>query len=77
MARHRPTHVICGCGRDLTADRKSLSAVQVPRHKCPETAPQHLRDQASNLAGWCPIRGFKLLSDYAGEGGSVTLGTKP
>ena len=54
-----------------------MFAVQVPRHKCPETAPQHLREQASNLAGWCPIHGFKLLTDYAGAGGSVALAAKP
>lgn len=77
MAIHRPTSVICACGKTLTATRKGWTAVQVPRHKCPGDAPEHLRTQADNLAGWCPIRGYKLLSDYAGVGGSVTLAAKP
>lgn len=73
----RPVRLICGCGRPLKGERRSMNTVIVPRHKCPVIAPEHLRTQADALAGWCPIRGVKLLSDYAGPGGSVSLDPTP
>lgn len=69
--------LLCGCGRTVTGKRKSVNTVIVPRHKCHPNAPEHLRTQADALAGWCPTQGFKLISDYAGPAGSVSLDKTP